>query len=457
VKEQNGFEAAVASMIDAATLAQNTREELLRRLAPAFARKEPRLQAGKYVDGLLSDLPRKNGWTLAEHAGDHSPDRMQRLLNHATWNERAAMGIIADFVTTQLADPFTVTVLDESGQEKKGEHTAGVKRQYVGCAGRIANAINVVYATHASPRGHAIIDARPYVPNDWTNDPQRRAQAGIPAELEFKTKPQLAVNILTGLHTAGRLAPWVTGDEVYGRDKGLRDFCQDHDVGYVLEVPCSFRIQLTSGRKIRADQARQLVQPDGWNLRSCGPGSKGDRTYQWAWVATADPRHHVLIRRSLRDPTELAYFYSYVPDGRPVTLPTLVKVAGMRWPVEEDFQTGKGHFGLDHSQVRLYTALLRHLVLSVAALAMCSTTAAAMRQATCTLAPPPVTPDDQPPDDPGLIALTVAEIKRLFNLVTRILHPVEFHQRWIYWRRRHQARASWFHKRARLRREAQLT
>jgi len=156
-------------------------------------------------------------------------------------------------------------------------------------------------------------------------------------------------------------------------------------------------------------------------------------------------------------PTELAYFHTYVPEGRPVTLPTLVRVAGMRWPVEEDFQTGKGHFGLDHSQVRLYHALLRHLALVMAALAICAVTAAAMRQTTSTLPPAPTGPDDQPPDDPGLIPLSVAEVKRLLNLITRTWHSLTFHLNWNWWRRRHQARARWFHQRARLRRETEPT
>jgi hypothetical protein len=264
-------------------------------------------------------------------------------------------------------------------------------------------------------------------------------------------------------HLSGEISPWclappwATGDEVYGRDSALRSFCEAHDIGYVFEVPCSFRAQLTSGRTIRADQAHQLVGPDGWNHRSAGPGSKGERRYAWAWIATSSPRHHLLIRRSLTDPTELAYFFTWVPQGRPVTLPTLVRVAGMRWPVEEDFQTGKGHFGLDHSQVRLYPALLRHLVLAMAALAVCAVTASAMRRKTSTLPPEPTGPDDEPPEDPGLIPLTVAEVKRLLNLLTRTWRAVTHHLEWTWWRQRHQARARWHHQRTRLRRQALLS
>jgi SRSO17 transposase len=457
IVDQTEYETAAACMVAAGELAREHRDELLGRVGAVFARREPRMQAGKYVAALTAEVPRKNSWQIAEWAGDSTPDKTQRLLNHAVWDERAAMGVVAGFVAEHLGvvdgDLYAVVVLDESGQEKKGEHTAGVKRQYVGCAGRVSNAVNVGYATLATGRGHALAGARPYLPREWADDPGRRIQAGVPDDVQFKTKPQLATDILTDLYAAGLLPPWATGDEVYGRDKALREFCEHHDVGYVFGVPCSFTVVLTSGRRVRADQALKLVPPKGWNRASCGAGSKGDRTYAWAWIATDSDRHHLLVRRNLADPTDVAFCYGYVPAGRPATLPTLVAIAGRRWPVEEDFQVGKDHFGLDHSQVRLYTALLRHLVLAMTALAASAVTAAAMRATTNTLAPPPTHPDDEPPADPGLIPLTVAEIKRLANLVTRTGRALSHHLRWSWWRRRHQARARWFHHRTRLRRE----
>src|SRR5262245_42516339 len=128
-------------MIEAAELARVKRAGLLGLLRHVFARREGWAQFGKYVDGLMSDLPRKNGWTLAEHAGDSSPDRMQRLLNHAVWDEDAAAAVVRDFAIEALADEFAVAVVDESAQEKKGKLTAGVKRQYAGCVGKVTNAI----------------------------------------------------------------------------------------------------------------------------------------------------------------------------------------------------------------------------------------------------------------------------------------------------------------------------
>lgn len=425
---------------------------LRERLRSCFARREPFDQAGKYVAGLISDLPRKNGWTLAEHAGDTTPDRMQRLLNHAVWDHEQAMAVVRGFVAEHLADqPLVVAALDESGQEKTGQATAGVQRQYMGCAGRIANGVNTVYCSYATPGGHALVAARIYVPADQLADPARRAACGIGQDVTFRTKPQLAIDLCADMLADNTMPPWCAGDEVYGRSGQLRTFLQDNGVGYVMRVGCAFHVDVSPEVRIRADQvAARFVTKAAWQVCSVA-GSKGERRYAWAWIATTSPRHYLLIRRHLAT-GELAFHYCYVPEGRPVTVMTLVRVACLRWPVEEGFEFSKDHFGLDHSQVRLYTALSRHVVLTLAGLAVCAVTAAQAKAG-----PPaailPTTPDDQPPDDPGLIALTVAEVKRLFMLVTRRSLPETHHLRWVWWRRRHQARARWFHHRARLRRQ----
>ena len=449
------LEAAAASTVEEAGLACGNLAELMGCLAPCFARVEPRRQARKYVAGLISDLPRKNCWALAEQAGDQTPDKMQRLLERAAWDAGAAMRTVREFVVTRLGAPAdAVLVIDESGQEKAGQHTAGVKRQYLGCAGRVANGINVVFASYAALAGHAVIEARLYVPKDWADDSGRRAAAGIPGDLDFKTKPQLAAEIVAQLRTEGRCPPWVTGGEVYGRDAKLRTMLEDQGTGYVLKIPCSFRVTLPAGQKIRADHAAALVPARGWQTASAGHGSKGERDYSWAWLATASARRHLLIRRRLADPADLAYFYCHVPSGWGCSFTILVRVAGRRWPVEEDFRLGKTGFGLADSQVRRYPALTRHLALAMAALAVCATTAALARPRTAALARLPASPDELPPEDPGLIPLTAAEIKHIVNLVTRARQPIRHYLHWSWWRRRHQARARWFHHRARLRRQA---
>jgi SRSO17 transposase len=424
-------------------------------MAGCFRRWEPRSSAKEYVQALMSDLPRKNCWTIAEHAGHTTPGKMQHLLQAAQWDTMAAMAAVRAFVCEHLDDGDAVAILDESGQEKKGTATVGVKRQYVGCAGRISNAINVVYCSFATRAGHALVGARPYLPREWATDPGRRTKARVPEELAFVTKPQLGRQILADLHAEGRLPPWVTGDEVYGADPDLRAWLESVDTGYVLAISKSTPIAFTKATTARTDTALKMLIAADWVIESCGAGSKGERRYAWAWIATADPHRHLLIRRSLvpnaKGVREVAFYRCFVPEGRPATLRRLIGVAGRRWPVEEDFQTAKDAFGLDHSQVRTYPALLRHLVLAMAALAVVAVTTAHARQATTVpTTPSPTGPHDTPPADTGLIPLTVVEVKRLINLLTRSWHSLQHHLRWHLWRRRHQARARWFHQRTRL-------
>ncbi len=424
---------------------------LIGRIGSYFSRVEPVRQVRKYVRGLMSDLPRKNCWTLAEYAGDVTPDRMQRLLERASWNTFAVMRAVRDFVAEHLADPHApaVLVLDESGQEKSGTATAGVKRQYVGCAGKVANAVNFVNATYSTPRGHALIGSRLYIPAEHLDDQATRTNMGIDPGHEFRSKPQLGCELLTDAVDAGVRVDWCTADAVYGRDRDLREECEKRGIGYSLGVPCSFRIQLSSKAVVRADATLKLIPARAWQIASCGPGSKGDRRYAFAWLGTASPRHFLLIRRSLSKPSDLAYFYCYVPDHVPATLANLVAVTGQRWTIEEDHEFGKDQFGFDQSQVRLYTPIMRHITLAIAALAVCAVTAAEARADASPL-PTPSSPIEPPPADLALIPLTVVEVKKLFNLATHALRSTEHYLYWSWWRRRHQARARWYHHRARL-------
>ncbi|MEU7005117.1 IS701 family transposase [Nonomuraea sp. NPDC046570] len=426
-------------------------------LAPMFTRIEPRRQAAKYVRAVMSDLPKRNGWTIAEWVGDRSPDATQRLLNRARWDTLGAMSVVRRFATARLDDAarpgsLTVAALDESGQEKKGTATAGVKRQHMGCAGGIDNGINTVHLAYVrADAGHALIGSRQWIPAEQIGDPVTAITTGLPLELAFATKGELAITLLSEAWSDDIRADFVAGDEVYGACTTLRRFLEAHGQAYVLRVRATFTLTLGGGTCLTCDQAvaRHLKQKRKWTIRSAGDGSKGERTYAWAWIATADPRHCLLIRKH-RQTGELAFHYCYVPDGQPATLPRLVAAAGLRWPIEETFEFGKDLFGLDQSQVRLYEAILRHTVLVMAALAICAVSAAAARRRTDTQAPPPTHAEQRPPEDPGMIPLTIAEIKRLVNTTATRTPSLEHTAHWSAWRRRHQARARWFHRRARL-------
>jgi SRSO17 transposase len=434
-------------------------------LRSCFARPEPWLQAGKYTTAVMSELPERNGWSIARHAGDKTPDKTQRLLNHATWDTFAAMGVVRRFAVAGLEDAarrgkrrggLVIGAIDETGQEKAGEATAGVKRQYLGCAGRVANGINTVHLSYVREKtGHALIGARQWIPREHIEDPARSLLMGLPLDLAFRTKGQLAIDISNDAAADGIRPDFYCGDEVYGNCTELREHFEAAGQAYVLRVPSNFIISLAAGTKLTCAEAVKslLKHKRRWEVRSAGSGSKGERWYAWAWIATAGPRRHLLIRRHLKT-GELAFHYCYVPEGQLLTKARLIRAAGLRWPVEEDFEFGKDCFGLDQCQARLYTAIIRHVVLVMAALAICAVTTARLKDRTDTQAPAPVRPDQPPPAEPGMIPLTVPEIKRLLAALTTAPLPRSLVIHWDAWTRRHQARSRWFHRRARLARDA---
>jgi SRSO17 transposase len=459
-------EAAAAARV-AAGLGRRKRAELLTLMRPAFTRTEAWLQAARYTTAVMSDLPRRNGWTIAKLIGDKTPDRTQRLLSRACWDEAAAMGAVRRFAVAGLDEAarrsgrkrgLAVGALDETGQEKHGMATAGVQRQHMGCAGGVENGINTVHLSYVREgTGHALIGARQWIPHEQIADPVRSLLMALPLDLEFATKGQLAKAIVADARADGVRIDFVCGDEVYGSCTPLRDYLEEQGQAYVLRVPSSFRITLARGITLTCAQAvRRLCAADRhWEVRSAGKGSKGERWYAWAQAGTSSPRHCLLVRRHIRT-GELAFHYCYIPHGQPPGMTRLIRAAGLRWPVEEDFEFGKDGFGLDQSQVRLYHAILRHTVLVMAALAVCAITAAMLKDQTSTQAPMPVHPEQPPPADPGMIALTVPEVRRLIAATARPSPPGHA-EHWSGWTRGHQARARWFHHRARLARDQNLS
>jgi SRSO17 transposase len=436
---------------------------LLQQLRACFVRTQTWQHAGRYVSALVSDIPKRNGWTIAQQAGDRTPDRTQRLLNRAVWDTQAAMSGVRRFVVTGLDSVaarrrrrgLRIAALDETGQQKAGTATCGVKRQYMGCAGRLANGINTVYLAYVRERvGHALIGARQWIPAEHLGDPGTAAGMGIPAGLAFRTKGQLAIDICTDAYADGVSFDFACGDEVYGNCTALREFFEQRGQAYVLRVASNFMLTLNPETRMTCAQAVTLLTADQrrWQTRSAGAGSKGERWYAWAWIATGSPRHYLLVRRHLKS-GELAFHYCYVPQGQPLTLARLVRAAGLRWPVEEAFEFSKDSFGLDQCQARLHTAITRHTVLVMTALAICAIAAARLKTRTDTQALPPNTPDQKPPAEPGMIPLSVPETKRLLAATWHQPKPPEHDTHWRNWRRRHQARARWFHQRTRLNRD----
>jgi SRSO17 transposase len=358
-------------------------DDLFALVAGRFSRVEPRLQARAYVKGLLAPLAVKNGWTLAEAAGNKTPDKMQRLLNRAGWDEDGVRDDVRGYVTRHLGSADGVLVVDETGFVKKGTRSAGVQRQYSGTAGRVENCQLGVFLAYASPKGRALVDRELYLPRSWTDDRDRCRQAGVPDHVQFAAKTELARAMLGRALDAGMPASWVTADEAYGKDSSFRDFLEQRRIGYVVAVPKSQAVTGDAG-KSRADVLAAHAPGQAWKRRSCGNGSKGPRVYDWAAATlpadgTEPPgwSRYLLVRRSLTPDTkgelELAYYLCAAPAGTEDE--ELIRVAGTRWAVEECFQSAKNETGLDHYQVRRYDAWYRHATLAVLAHAYLAVTA----------------------------------------------------------------------------------
>jgi SRSO17 transposase len=247
---------------------------------------------------------------------------------------------------------------------KKGRRSAGVQRQYSGTAGRVENCQVGVFLAYAAPAGRALIDAELYVPASWIDDRARCDAAGVPAEVGFATKPQLARVMIERVIAAGLPFGWVAADEFYGDNPGLRGWLEDQQIQYVMAVSCDHSVPIADGpvrTSVRADGL--AADADLWRRMSCGDGTKGPRFYDFAEIATASPAHRLVVRRNI-DTGELAYFWAHAPAR--VSLAALVRVIGMRWMVEECFQAAKGQVGLDHYQVRSYIGWYRHATLAIA-------------------------------------------------------------------------------------------
>ncbi len=337
------------------------------RIGPRFARAEARRHAADYLRGLLSRAERKNGWQLAEAAGDASPYGIQQFLYRAAWDPEAVRDDLRAYVVEHLGDPQGILVVDETGFLKKGTKSAGVQPQYSGTAGRTANAQIGVFLTYASPRGHTFLDRALYLPASWTDDRARCRAAGIPDDVAFATKPALAQAMLARALGAGVPAAWVTADSVYGDVKYLRVWLEARPIGYVLAVSGKDTVVGADWRQRRISAVLAAPPAAGWERLSAGAGAKGPRRYDWVRLPLVAPlvagwQRWVLLRRSVTDPTEVTAYVCFAPVG--ATLADLVRVAGSRWTVESCFEAAKQEVGLAEDEVRSWTGWYRHITLA---------------------------------------------------------------------------------------------
>jgi SRSO17 transposase len=343
-------------------------DEVARRIADRFPRSETRDRVRAYLVGLLGPVQRKNAWQVAEQIGDADHYGVQYLMGRADWDPEAVRDDLRVYVVEQIGDPAAVLILDETGFLKKGTKSAGVARQYTGTAGRIENAQVGVFLAYAGPHGAAFLDRALYLPQEWTSDPERCKAAGIPEGTAFATKIGLAKAMLERAFAAGVPAGWVTGDEVYGAWE-LRRWLEDQRRPYVLAVRANQHVWSGSGQATVAALTKTSPKRS-WHTITIAAGSKGPRRYAWSWLEINSDlaptwKRWLLVRRSLDDPDDLAYYIAAGP-GR-TTLTRLAETAGARWSIEGSFEAAKQEAGLADYEVRSWTGWHRHITLALLA------------------------------------------------------------------------------------------
>jgi len=426
--------------------------QLHRRLAPRFARPEPRRRALAYLQGLLSATERKNGWQLAEQAREATPYGMQRLLSQTVWDTDGVRDDLRSYVREQLGTAGAIIAIDETSFPKRGKHSAGVQVQYCGTTGQVQNCQVGVFLTYVTARGHTLIDRELYLPLEWVEDHERCQAAGIPESVRFQTKPELAQQMLARLQQAQVPIAWVVADTVYGGNLDLRTWCEQQQYPYVLAVPCDEPVGIVTpdgrSRRVAVSDVETLrLSERDWQRLSMSEGTKGPRLFDWAAVPILhrwqnDGRHWLLLRRCVSAEQQKAYYLVSAPPG--TTLPQMVQAIGARWHIEEDFENGKD-LGLDHYEVRSYLGWYRHITLVMLAQAFLTGVCAQP----LSLAAP--TADRAASSTHWLLPLTVPEVR---HVLAGLIWPPPSSARlvlaWSWWRRCHRSRACFFHTKRRL-------
>lgn len=356
----------IAQQPDAVSRWSETLEELHGRIARRFARSEARDRAWRYLLGLLGRVERKNGWQLAETIGEKEPLGVQRLLNSAKWDADLVRDDLREYVVEHLAhEESGVLLVDETGFLKKGEKSVGVARQYTGTAGDTVNCQVGVFLAYASNKGAAFVDRALYLPEEWTGDPDRRTEAGVPEEIAFANKIELAKAMLERAFEAEVPARWVVADSFYGRSHEFREWLEERARPYAVMVPKTNAVALGGRKKKIEPLAERLGEDAWWQVHPVGDTGER-RPWEWACLElAADPQRGMsrwlLARRSSEDPEELAFYQAYGPEDTSVE--ELVRICQDRWAIESAFKEAKGEVGMDHYEVRRWEAWYRYITL----------------------------------------------------------------------------------------------
>jgi SRSO17 transposase len=428
-------------------------QELVRfhaRIAPRFARPEPRRRALAYLQGLLSTTERKNGWQLAEHAREARPDGMQRLLASAVWDADLVRDDLREYVLETLGDPQAILVIDETSFQKRGKKSVGVRIQHCGTTGERENCQVGVFLSYVTTSGHTLIDRELYIPMCWFNNPGRCSEAGIPETTRFQTKCELASTMVERMLQVHIPISWVVAECVYGSNARLRARLHACGYSYVLAVRCNelIVIQTPVGRVLMtvAEAEARFIQDADWQRLRVGEGTKGPRWFDWVCLPILDQceddgQHFLLIRRLLDDPSKKVSYCVFGPVG--TTLAEMVEAISARWSIEEDFETGKDS-GMDQYEVRTWTAWYRSITLAMLAQAFLAGICAHEQTSQMHV-------QESSVQERRLLPLTRPEIRHLLGqLIWPPSHNTLLVLAWSWWRRCHRSTACYYHTKRRL-------
>jgi len=352
------------------------------RIRPLFSQERVAVSAGKFLDGLLGNEPRKTGWMRAEAVGDFGPWRQQAILGRGRWDADALREIVREYALETLAEETAVLVVDETGFLKQGKASCGVARQYTGSAGKITNCQIGVFASYVSRQGYAFIDRELYLPKEWTDDADRLKAAHVPDDVGFATKPQIARQMITRALAAKVPFAFVAADSVYGTGD-IETMLRKAGKGYVLGVAANHVFRSWGKKQLIGGTAAKIAQSlpkSAWRRLSSGEGTKGPRLHDWAYLELADLdvaqyngtltgqwTRGLLIRRNIADGA-MAFFSTWCPMG--TSAKKLIAVEGRRWAIEDSFESAKNELGLDHNESRSWHGWHRHVSLVMLAFAM---------------------------------------------------------------------------------------
>ena len=369
----------------------------LSEFSDCFTRKDTRMHLTTYVNGQLSDLHRKSVEPIAL-AQRVPPRTLQNFLSVLSWNHQAVRDRVADIVCRDHAHPHAVGVIDETSDDKNGRKTPGVKRQWCGSKGKVENCIVTVHLAYATPDFHCLLDGDLYLPEDWSDDRRRCREAGIPDDVVYRPKWQIALELYDRAVAGGVYLEWVTFDEGYGSKPGFLRGLANRNQWFVGEVPTTFTGWITPpettdrpyrkagrGRPRRTPRLKTgslparsvahhlqyspVLREQKWVRYHVKDGEKGPIIWEAKHVLISpadedglpgEPLHLLVCRNPLDG--EIKYFVAHAPPETPPEV--ILPVAFSRWKVERCFEDGKQEVGLDHYEGRTWQGLIRHLVLS---------------------------------------------------------------------------------------------